>query len=346
MKVQNEFIALIRDRCEGRPYDVESYVTRMDDLMASVYATRYGSLSPRPTEGGALTVDFESFRNVCWERIEDEGLVFKFYNATTLDDAHLKAYIWKSFENLLQDRMSALSPGFRTRMKQVSRVLCPRTLDSCRKFCDCWKLRSFRDKSPEPADVDRLLAASGGLTLPKLHAPKNPESERCPWISDTEMARYLVLVLENAGGMTTRAHLRSFMTVQYGLQSVRRATDPPKVRDGEEENADDAWISRMAMKNKRVLLGPDHMVMARELAEGMNDEMKEVFFLRVIREWTLEQVALEMGKSVGTIHNMEKRYTTYFIRYFSQSEAMPIPEEEAGVLALVSELILEMRETP
>ena len=345
MAGKKDFIGLIRDKCAGRPYDVEEYVSRIDELIKKVYATRYKPLSDTGIGGGALQVDLETFWNYCWEALEDNGLAMKFDNASVEDDSHLKGYMRKTFENLLQDKMNALSPGFHTRMKQVYRVLVPNTLDACRMQCNCWKLIAFKEKTLKPADMDRLLPASRGLTLPKLHIPKNPDAERGPWIPDKEMEEYLVCLLEAVGGMTERVTLRSFIALQYGLHTVKQVNPSNRTDDGDGKDSTDELIEMMAFESRGFFLGPDHLLMAEELVGGMSPEMEVVYYLRTILERTINQTANELKKSIGTVHNIEKRFVNYFIDYFSQSENQPTHEEGEAVVRRVSDLILKKRGT-
>ncbi len=345
MAGESEFIQIIKDKCSGRPYDIEGYVTRIDQLIAKVYANRYGSLSGPGSGGGFLWVEFESFQNDCWEALEDNGLILKFRNASFSHDAHLCGYIKKTFENMLQDRIHALSPGSKGRIKQVQRVLKPHVLDSCRTLCRCWKLLDFRDIPLSPADLDQLMQASRSLTPPPVHIRNTSEDGAIPTIRDEEMARYLVSLLKGAGGMTTQADLLSFISIQYALISVKQVVLEAGDTDneGSDNEPPEAQIERLAYGNDDVFIGMDHVMMARDLVTAMSPRMKEVYYRRIVLEETMEDVAEGMKMSVGTVFNAEKAYQKLFYEYFWDHGAAGIPEEEACVGRLMSDLIERMR---
>jgi hypothetical protein len=343
MADKKEFIGLIKDKCSGKPYDINNYVDTMDKLMANIYKTRYGGLFHTQPMNGFLQVGFDVFRNYCWEELEDKSLIFKFSDATFLNDGHLFGYIRKTFENLLKDKIYKFTPGFQTRMKQVARVLKPNVLDACKKLCRCWKLLEFRDASIRPANLGKLLDISKPLSLPKLHIPKKPGSERGPSIYDKEMEEYLLSLLKGAGGMTTQADLRSFITIQYGLHPFRRVSLPAREHADVKQESEEDHLSRIACGTGDVLLGSDHCVMAKELIAGMTPEMKEVYYHRIVDGRTFEETAREMKKSTGTIHGIEAGYKENFQHYFRDSDTDVVPEEETGIIDLVSGLILEMR---
>ena len=341
---EKEFIGLIEDKCSGEPYDINNYVDTMDKLMASVYITRYGDLRQSQPANGFLRVGFDVFRNYCWEELEDNSLALKFADVSFVNDVHLFGYIRKTFENLLQDKIYKFTPGFQTRMKQVGRVLKANVLDACKKLCRCWKLREFRDVSTKPANLDQLLIISRPLSLPELHIPKKPGTKRGPSIYDKEMEEYLLSLLKGAGGMTTQADLRSFMTIQYGLHPVRRVSLSSSEDTAVKYKSEEDQLSRIAYGTGDILLGSDHSVMAKELIAGMTPEMKEVYYHRIVDGKTFEETAREMKKSTGTIHSIEAGFKENFNHYFrdSNTDAMP---EEAGIIDLVSDFILEMRGT-
>ena len=267
-------IGLINDKCSGRPYDIEKYVTTMDKIMGEAYKSRH--INPR-----SLQNDFEGFRNFCWEKLEDNNLVYKFADKTFENDIHLTRHIRKAFGNILRDRIYELSPGFRTRMKQVNKVLSPYCICSCKESCHCWKLKEFRSVALKPADLGQLQDASRSLLLPQLRIPKMPGSKRGPSIKDKEMEEYLISLLRGAGGMTTRNDLLSFIRIEYGLFPIKQVI--PSTKDDESDREKDSiedQITRMAFRSGSILMGADHALMARELFDGMASEMKDIHYHR------------------------------------------------------------------
>ena len=345
MTGNKEFIELIKNKCAGKPYNIEEYVSTIDKLITKVYGNRYGSLWGARIEGGSLRVDFETFQNDCWEALEDDGLVLKLRDVSFLEDSHLMGYVKKTFENMLQDRIYALSPGSRTRMKQVNRVLQPNTLDACKRLCRCWKLREFKDVTTAPADLDRLMRAARSLTPPNIHIRKMSDGEMVPTIRDKEMEHYLISLLKGAGGMTTRTDLLSFITVQYALFPVKQVAPPNRehTEKGEGEESQAEQLARIAWQTDGTMIGLDHLLSAKDLAAAMSPRMKEVYYRRIINGETMEEAALAMERSVGTISNIENAYRKLFIEYFLKHQPAGIPEEEACVGRMVSQLILRLR---
>ena len=347
MESKKNFIRLIRDKCSGRPYDIEQYLNKMYDLIKKAYKNRYRALHTTEYGGGLLHVEFEEFLNYCFEELEDNNLISKFANVSCKNDSLLCRYIKKTFENLLQGKISKFTPGFQTRMKQVNRVLEPKVVNSCMKLCKCWKLLEFINVTLELADLDQLLDKSQSLPLPKLHQPKKSNLKRGPFIYDKDMEEYLISLLKGAGGMTTMHNLRLFIKTRYDLQTVRRKY--PSSRNyntrGEKEDSFEKQIERLPCQKGELLLSLDHILIAEELAAGLDPEMKEVYFLRIIEEKTIEKTADKMKKSVGTIHNIEKKYKDNIYDFFLDSGMGILPEERAGIMDIVSDLILRMGET-
>ncbi len=345
MAGNTEFIELIKKKCAGKPYNIEEYVNRIDRLIVGTHQTRYGSSSRQGTDGGFVGVDFETFQNDCWEALENHGLVLKFRDASFPEDSHLIGYIRKTFENMLQDRIYALSPGSRTRMKQVHRVLQPHALVACRHFCRCWKLREFKDVPLSPANLDCLMRASRSLSAPKLRIPKNPHSQRGPTIKDKEMETYLMALLRIAGGMTTRTDLFAFIAEQYALFPVQQVfpSNHGRNEEGENQESPEDQLSRAAWQADGTIVGLDHALMARELAEAMSPSMAEAYYHRIVLGETLQEAAREMKKSVGTLHNLEKSYQRLFFDYFRNHRMDEVPEEEACACRMVSEWIVRRR---
>lgn len=330
-------IGLINDKCSGKPYDVKKYVTTMDKIMGEAYNSRH--INPRSFQD-----DLEGFRNLCWEKLEDNNLAYKFADMSFENDIHLIRYIRKAFGNILRDRIDELSPGFRTRMKQVNKVLSPHCLNTCKDLCKCWKLKEFRRIALKPADLGQLQDASCSVSLPKLRIPKMPDSKRGPSIKDKEMELYLISLLKEAGGMTTRNDLLSFIRIEYGLFPIKQVI--PSIRDdesGRDKDSIEDQITRLTIRSGSILMGADHALMARELFDGMAPEMKDIHYHRIIKGKKIKETAHEMKKSVGTIHNIEKTYQEYVHNYFNNSGNRPIPEEAAAIIDIVSSLILGMR---
>jgi hypothetical protein len=152
-------------------------------------------------------------------------------------------------------------------------------------------------------------------------------------------------LLKSVGGMTTQSDLLSFITVQYALFPVKQVfpSDRGHADEGEDKESSEEQMDRTAYLTGDMIIGVDHALMARDLAAAMTPRMKEVYYRRVINGETMEEAAQEMEKSVGTIYNIENEYRKLFYEYFRDHHTDGIPQEEACVGRMVSELIVRMR---
>lgn len=326
MAAESRFIQTIRDKCAGRPYDVEFYVNTMDLIIRSVLPP-FGRAFAQEKSWG---LDPESFANACWTKLEDENLVYKLADISFENDPHLRRYARKVFENLLREMVEELSPGFRTRKKQVERVFKQQCLSMCREMCGCWKLCEFRDKPCAPAGMDRLREAAASLPAPEMKPSRNPEA-RGPSMKDKEMAHYLTTLLRSVGGMARHEDILSLITRQFNLYSIRIEHLPP-----------DEAESRLKMD---IFLSPDHDLMARELFENMTSDMKDVHFYRIVKGMTIQETAKNMGVSAGTVFNREKAYREFLSRYCTGSEDTT-PEEMEAVIELLSGYVITIKDSP
>lgn len=319
-------IQTLRDKCAGKPYDVELYVNTMDRIMRSVF---------QPFSRAALTergsIDLESFMDFCWEKLENGKLVLKLCDLTFENDIHFKRYVRKVFENLLREKTTALSPGFRARKKQVERVLKRECVPMCRKMCGCWKLSEFRTENCAPADAGLLMDSAASIPIPELKPPGNPE-QRAPSMRDKEMARYLVTLLRAVGGMARHEDVLTLVSRQFNLYPIRIEPMP------EDQN------NAALLPHQELFLSPDYELMAEELVKGMNSAMAAVHYFRVAKEMTIAETARHTAWSAGTVYNRERAYKEYIRRYFQGREEFLTPEEMEAVMQIVSRKILDIKE--
>ena len=328
MAAKKTLIRTIRNRCAGRPYDVEGYVRAMDRLMDEAWNACVG----RRRMNIPAELDKDAFMNDCWKRVEDEKLVFKLADLSFEDDDQLRRYARRTFTNLFLQKAEERSPGFRARRKQVNRTLKKICLESCRKWCGCWKLAEFRGKACVPADRDRLWAAAGGLPFPAIRVPRDPDA-RAPAVRDHEMTSYLAALLRAAGGMAQKQELLAFITRVFNLYAVR-------ISSGAGSDAADT-----APDPRDLFLSPDHLAMARELVRGMTRDMRDIHYYRLLKEMTLEQTARAMRRSAGTVHNREKAYKAYLQDYFGSPGGRVSPGEREAVMRIVSAVLLRTRDS-
>ena len=324
---ERKLINLIRDKCAGKPYDVELYVNTMDKVMKRVYRDL------AETYAGFTGLDIDTFMNYCWSKLEDDNLVYKLADISFYNDTHLLRYIRKTFENLLHEKAGSFSPAFRARQKQMQRVLRPLCIASCRKFCGCWKLNEFRSKICSPASLEKLNQAASTIPAPQPQIPKNPDA-RVPSIKDSDMGEYLKSILLAVGGMARHKDMVSVV--------VSKLADPPlRISEMPKDQADaDPPFS------EELLLSPDHDAMARELFEGMSQDMIDIHYYRIAKGYSIPETAKAMNKSVGTIHNREKSYKQYLMAYFVDGGQSFSSEEMNAIMSLLTDLIVEVKEAP
>jgi len=324
---ERKFINLIRDKCAGERYDVELYVNTMDKIMKKVYRD-LGQVY-----AGFMGLDIDTFMNYCWSKLEDNKLVFKLADVSFQNDTHLLRYIRKVFENLLRERAGGFSPGFRARQKQMERVLKPLCIPSCRIFCSCWKLNEFRSRTCTPASLEHLHKAASTIAVPKTQIQKTPDA-RCPSIKDRDMGEYLKSLLLAVGGMARHKDMLAVVVSQLGVAAVRISQIPEDKNDPEPPSPGET------------LLSADHDAMARELLEGMTEDMIDIHYYRIARCYSIPETAKAMNKSVGTIHNREKSYKQYLMAYFVDGGLSLSTEEMNAVMALLTNQIIELKEAP
>ncbi len=324
-KPDKHLIQLIRDRCAGVPYDVELYVNTMDTIIKGVYRD-LGQVA-----GGFMGLDLDTFMDYCWSRLEDDKLVYKLADLSYKNDTHFLRYVRKVFENLFREKVSRFSPGFRARQKQVDRVLRVLCVPSCRRFCSCWRLKEFAGKPCSPASLARLSQAASTIPIPRPIATKGTDT-RYPPIRDRDMARFLLSVLRAVGGMATHQDMLALITTQFNLAAIHVEQDS----EGED---------RLGAKDlDEVILGPDHEAMAKEFVKGMNQDMIDIHYCRVAKDYTIAQTAKAMNKSIGTVHNRERAYRRYIAQYFTRGDELMSTEEMSAIMTLVTKYVIAIKE--
>lgn len=326
MAEKSRLIRMLRNRCMGRPYEVELYVTKMDEIMEDVFQAFIRTSLKEDGRG----LDLETFKSYCWEKLENDRLVLRLSDLTFEDDNHLVRYTRKTFENLLREKAEELSPGFRARKKQVERVLKKRCLSICRKMCGCWKLSELRNKACEPADEGQIMEAAASLPIPELKPAKNPGS-RAASLSDDQMAQYLTTILRAVGGMAKHKDVLSLISRQFNLFSIRIEPMPPDETEAKPLGENDLFLSQ------------DHELMAREILDGMDSDMIDVHRFRVAKEMTIAETARQTGWSTGTVHNREKTYREYIRAYFQGKGELLMWEEMETVMRIVSREVAKIK---
>lgn len=305
----DKLLNIIIKKCHGRDYDISSYIESMDKIMKDVY-----HLMGRGVEG---SIDKESFMNLCWTKLE-EDLILKICDLSFKNDAHLIQYIRKTFENILLEKISALTPGYLSRKKQIERILKKRCVDSCKKMCRCWKLLKYSHKSVAPANISEIMEAGNKIVFPEFN-PSSPKSSKSPSIKDKDMEEFLVRLIESAGGMVKCSDLTKYVLNRLNILPIQIKHMESSLNDVIEATQTDEIIS------------PSHEMIAEEIISGMDNKMILFHYLRFVKEMTLEQISKNMKMSIGTIHNLQKSHEEYMKNCFNEKDET-FPHEEIKLL--------------
>jgi len=359
--MSRELIEIFANRLSGRPYDKNKYISAMDRIIQRVYKNRYRFIvlpkkmgnEPYRTDSeklaktiefdsadGFSVANFETFQNVCWDELEENNLLSKLARLKFNDDGHLCKHMQVTFENILQKMIFALTPGLETRKKQVYRVLktcCIKMDKNNRRY---WKLNDFEGSDPEPASLERLMLISQTFSAPKLRIPK-PGSKYGPSIKDIDMKEYLINVLKGAGGMVAYNDILSLIKERFGLQTIREIS-PSSQGDGEGEEGEysgEEHISKLISEAEGPLLSSYHILMAKEIVNKMDPQMKTLYYKRYIEEKKLKDIARDMGCNTTSVYNKTEKIKDYLRNHFAISGDQTEIEEQKAVIEYVSKLI-------
>lgn len=307
MSGQRIIIKIIKDKFESKQYDYVKYYETLNNTMERVH----NSMTSKNNAGDLFPLD--SFCSACWSKLEDGKLSARLYYSEFANDAKIIAFLKKTFENLFLEGLDLLNPGFRSRKKQVQRVLNPLCLENYRKKFKQWKLKTFKDDNIEPAPVERLMDASETISQPRVTYSRTEDSVRGPRIKDADMKLFLVSVLENGGGATRFKDMDRFIHVKFGLEPITKI-DVYAHPEGEEKSYD-STISEMAHDEKTIMSGSDHHVMAAELFTNMQSKFKDLIYYRYVQDMKQEEYAAIIGKSTGTVSKIEKETGAFLHDY-------------------------------
>jgi len=339
-------------------FDNHNLYEIMHKIIRKVYAQRYGHQNLPPekqlrrgqnfrsqgsreidlgSRDGYLIVDFDKFEDKCLSNEFIEKIQFLNFK----DEKALISHIQKSFENILQTEVYALTPGLETRKKQIYRVLKEVCLDSCRLYCKCWKLRQYKDSVLIPAELGELQAAASSIEAPQLSFPK-PGSNRGPSIKDDAMQAYLIKILKEVGGMTTHNSMVNFVRTKYNLKPVRRikpihnlSSDPYDPKPFLDEDV----LSKLH-ESENVSITQEHIIIAKDLLSKMSPQAKNIYYMRFGLEKRLKEIASLMKISISRAYEIQKEIEKLLIGYFSEDTSIT-PEEMDLIKTIICQMIAE-----
>ncbi len=299
---------------------------------------------------GSPVVNPSQFEEACFEKVEKE--FDRIMCHTYASDAELAGFLKTTFSHLLQEMKYRLTPGLKTRVRQLKRVL--------KQFCveggqdkgkKYWIAEGFPEQDATRAEFGKLLECAGKLRLPEVKYPKKAESAKGPSIKDDDMRRFLQDLFRDAGGAAYEQDLIDLIVFLFDLSPARRVVSfSAKGEDGGAENFD-SYLEVLNVAPDAAF-APDHLLMARDLVRRMTPRMKIVRHLRFTEELTHEEIAGRLGlKSpssvTGVLGEIEKLFTNYFLSPEpgdapgSAATPQATLEEAEVVLSIVSKLIEE-----
>jgi hypothetical protein len=238
-------LEIVQQRVPGQPHPNPEfnafYVQEIDRIIRSVYFSRYRSLEPK----NSTAVNFESFANRCWDRLEDEGGLQGIQLKTFHDDKHLSRYIFIYFQQILQELIYRQAPGMETRVRQI------RTL--VKRFCVIKKIQRKRfwhiktwngdlhaDMNTESEQI-KLQATLDRLRPPEAVYPRRADSRYGKEIPGDQMDAYLRALFLEAGGIISENALIAFIARHYHIipSVVEESLDVTDSSAATETSADD-----------------------------------------------------------------------------------------------------------
>lgn len=314
--------------------DSERYVKAIDKIIHKVYNDRYdkiwkkmdynknnnsGIFQKKFERGdfrfsdGRLRIDPYVFQEKCWMELEDKNLIQKNMAKTSfINDAALVSYIHTIFKNILQNMIDGLSPWFDSRKKQVGTIL----NENCDKVKIAkniyYELKSVpNDKIPEPADIGKIQEAATLLNPPPMQFSKKLYSEKGPSVSKKEMKKYLLNIMENAGGMIIYKDLLKFIKKIYGYTEIKQAESSISYNKNMEENeqSEDNVISNLLFHENHFEPTADHLLMADDIVDKLTPEIKQLIYYWKIKELKGNKIAANMNVStVQTIWRIKNNF--------------------------------------
>lgn len=343
MTVEKEFIKLVKSKYEGKNYDFLEYIKKIDGFIFSAYK-RVQHYSTDKT-----TVEFEEIQTRCWDKLEDDTFQNKINDLSFINDNCFYSFLIKIFEHLIIDFVSDKTPGLKSRLKQTARVLKPICNELDKKEKKCWKLKAFKtsdqrmttDMNAIEIETKNLLNSAKNIRLPDIKYPKTKDSKRGASIKDEDMKKYLVAILEGVGGCTVVRAMNKFITIQFGLYSVNQININGYDQNSDEADTTEEQLSALKYKSGFIQANIMHKAMAYEIFKGLKLDTVKVIYYRYIDNMKMKDVAKIMGKSLGTISNMENSFREYMQNYITDSGNELDYEEVKYILDFLKTLIEE-----
>jgi len=343
---------------------LEYYFKAIDSFIMIIYQRRYGTLEPKIQ--GAIPLD--TYVNACWEKMEgttgETGDLLTAICARDFEnDAALSQFIRLTFEHLLQDIIYQQTPGLRTRVQQLNRLMhsicdleavCTKKIlkkkmhDGDNKMKTYkryfWKLKEL-DAPPLifPTGLEELESLRNCLTI---HPPPVPmpfqrkDGEYGVRIHDGEMKDFLKKIMTQMGGVVSRNGLIAFISEVYNLVPLIFGPIPAQ---GENQDFGDEQVS-MDMLFRDKSLTHEYPIIAKELIQTCDKITKTVFFFRYCEQWNQNKIAEMLNISNSTVSNKIKAIEICFLNLTKEH---PMTEDEfLSFKDLICQILLHMEEGP
>ncbi|MGD9976011.1 MAG: hypothetical protein AB7S77_23375 [Desulfatirhabdiaceae bacterium] len=238
-------LEIVRQRVPGQPHpnpDCNAfYIQEIDCLIRTVYYRRYGSLNPDIS----TFVDFETFANLCWDRLEAGSGLQKLQTLTFSSDQHLRRYLTINFQQILQEMIYQQSPGLETRVRQLRSILKEFCTIKKINFKRFWHLNAWDGTPPANMNTDQEIIKLEA-TLDQVRPPdatyfRHEDKRHGLEISKGQMDAYLRAIFDLSGGVLSENALIAFIARFYHIvpSVVVEHTDTGADSNSLENMADD-----------------------------------------------------------------------------------------------------------
>ena len=341
MKDKTEFLELTGEKNRGEDYDVERYVREMERIMSGVFHLvflRKGVLDPEDE------AHFWHFRERCWAMLEDgeDCVMEKLRSRSFLNDRCFFGFVARCMENLLFDYIREITPGLKTRVEQIGRVLkpvCRAREISGRK---CWALGKAGDAAERPAGFERVEEAARGLALPEVRYPK-PGAKRGSSVKDDEMAEYLTEIVRRAGGLVLKSDIVELVRRKFSI--VRPCRVYPvagrESGDGSDMTEEDLLASLQWRNLPLARVGAEHVSAARRIFDGLSPESRVLFHRLFVFEIDVAEIASEMKVSAGTVYYKRQKLYDELKTGLEGACAGFGPDERKAAVRILRQMIAE-----
>jgi predicted DNA-binding protein YlxM (UPF0122 family) len=318
-------LEIVQQRVPGQPHPNPEfnalYVQEIDRIIKNVYFSRYKSLEPKISP----SVNFETFANQCWDRLEDEGGLQSLQTRTFRDDAHLCRYIKIYFQQNLQELIYQQTPGKETRVRQI-RIL-------MKRFCVIKKIQKKRfwhmntwngyphAEMNTEAELNKLEATLDRLRPPEAVYPKRADSRYGMEIPGNQMEAYLKALFLEAGGIISENALIAFIARYYHIipSVVEESLDATDSSAATEISADDKEEDIFSAIISDGFLFVEMRDAVKKFVGILTDRQKAIFKLIYADEKNQTAAARMLGISNAAMSNEVKKLNTILSDFVSRN---------------------------